>query len=216
MPICFLPHCRRLYPWKMEGGKVLIQHKKLYYVGIVPPSLGIFCPDLIYTLGVRIWEWEWEDSPFTSFTQTIPMKSCIFESLLLNHGRCQVDCDIHSLARHFLSTNIYQKAVRNCLCFQLLSVGGICQRTHHSDVIIGPGGRSPVARIIMTTTTLSDYCVWIHSKKQDWEKKSAQESFNLYIIETVPDPSGKVSSFRIGYGWAFFLHGLGPLASFWQ
>ena len=78
MPICFLPHCRRLYPWKMEGGKVLIQHKQIYFVGIVPPSLGIFCPDLIYTLGVRIWEWEWKDSPFTSFTQTIPMKSCIF------------------------------------------------------------------------------------------------------------------------------------------
>ena len=123
---------------------------------------------------------------------------------------------IHSLTRHFLSTNIYQKAVRNCLCFQLLSVGGICQRTHHSDVIIGPGGRSPIARIIMTTTTLSDCCVWIHSKKQDWEKKRAQESFNLYIIETGPDPSGKASSFRIGYGWAFFLHGLGTLASFWQ
>ena len=77
-------------------GKVLIQHKKLYFVGIVPPSLGIFCPDFIYTLGVRIWEWEWKDSPFTSFTQTIPMKSCICESLLLKHGWCQVDRDIPS------------------------------------------------------------------------------------------------------------------------
>ena len=45
--------------------------------------------------------------------------------------------------------------VRKCLCFQLLSVGGIRQRTL-ADIIIGPGGRWPVARIVMTTKTFND------------------------------------------------------------
>ena len=39
--------------WK---GKVLIQHKKERFCGSCVQSLGIFCPDLIYRSGVRIWE----------------------------------------------------------------------------------------------------------------------------------------------------------------